>query len=121
MTEQQLTVVNGFSRYVVAWHELSDVEFERIENQAGGTAYHRLAFVTPSRRIVAEAPAGSERELMKFRDRILHAHELSPNEPQSDVGIAVEGAATLADRLGARLSKFPRLRRRPAQRTPVAG
>jgi hypothetical protein len=121
VTEQQVTVVNSFSRYVVAWHELSDVEFERIENQAGGTAYHRLAFVTPSRRIVAEAPAGSERELMKFRDRILHAHELSPNEPQSDVGIAVEGAATLADRLGARLSKFPRLRRRPAQRTPVAG
>jgi hypothetical protein len=107
VTEQQVTVVNSFSRYVVAWHELSDIEFERIENQAGGTAYHRLAFVTPSRRIVAEAPAGSQRELMKLRDRILHARELSPNEPQSDVGIAVEGAAAVADRLGA---KFPRLK-----------
>jgi hypothetical protein len=107
VTEQQVTVVNSFSRYVVAWHELSDVEFERIQNQAGGTAYHRLAFVTPSRRIVAEAPAGSERELMKFRDRILHARESSRNVPQSDVGIAVEGAAAVADRLGAR---FPRLK-----------
>ena len=40
MTEQQVTVVNSFSRYVVAWHELSDVEFERI--QTGGTAFDRL-------------------------------------------------------------------------------
>jgi hypothetical protein len=110
VTEWQVTVVNSFSRYVVAWHELSDIEFERIQNQAGGTAYHRLAFITPSRRIVAEAPAGSERELMKVRDRILHARELSPHEPQSDVGIAVEGAAAVADRLGARLSKFHDLR-----------
>jgi hypothetical protein len=110
VTEWQVTVVNTFSRYVVAWHELSDIEFERIENQAGGTAYHRLAFVTPSRRIVAEAPAGSERVLTKVRDRILHARELSPKEQQSEVGIAVEGAAVVADRLGARLSKLPRLK-----------
>ena len=96
VTEWQVTVVNTFSRYVVAWHELSDIEFERIENQAGGTAYHRLAFVTPSRRIVAEAPAGSERVLMKVRDRILHARELSPKEQQSDVGIAVQGMSPLA-------------------------
>jgi hypothetical protein len=81
VTEQQVTVVNSFSRYVVAWHELSDVEFEEIEAQGGWTAYHRLAFVTPSRRIVAEAPAGSQRALMKVRDRILHARELSLNAP----------------------------------------
>ena len=110
VTEQQVTVVNTLSRYVVAWHELSDIEFERIQNQAGGTAFHRLAFITPSRRIVAEAPAGSERELMKVRDRILHARDQSPpTDPQSDGGIAVEGAAAVADRLKARLSKFPRL------------
>jgi hypothetical protein len=107
VTEWQVTVVNSFSRYVVALHELSDVEFERIENQGGGTAYHRRAFVTPGRRIVAEAPAGSERVLMKVRDRILHARELSPKEQQSEVGIAVEGAAAVADRFGAR---FPRLK-----------
>ena len=110
VTEWQVTVVNSFSRYVLAWHELSDIEFEEIQNQGGGTAYHRLAFVTPGRRIVAEAPAGSERALMKVRDRILHARELSPKEQQSDVGIAVEGAAAVADRFGARLSKFPRLK-----------
>jgi hypothetical protein len=107
VTEWQVTVVNSFSRYVVAWQELSDIEFEEIQNQGGGTAYHRLAFVTPGRRIVAEAPAGSERALMKVRDRILHARELSPKEQQSDVGIAVEGAAAVADRFGAR---FPRLK-----------
>jgi hypothetical protein len=107
VSEWQVTVVNSFSRYVVAWHELSDIEFERIENQGGGTAYHRLAFVTPGRRIVAEAPAGSQRVLMKVRDRILHARELSPKEQQSDVGMSVEGAAAVADRLGAR---FPRLK-----------
>ena len=45
VTEQQVTVVNAFSRFVVAWRELSDIEFERIENEAGGTAFHRLAFV----------------------------------------------------------------------------
>jgi hypothetical protein len=84
VTEQQVTVVNSFSRYVVAWHELSDIEFEEIKAEGGWTAYHRLAFVTPSRRIVAEAPAGSEPELMKVRDRILHARKLSRNEPQSD-------------------------------------
>jgi hypothetical protein len=110
VTEQQVIVVNSFSRYVVAWHELSDIEFEEIKAEGGWTAYHRLAFVTPSRRIVAEAPAGSERELMKVRDHILQARELSLNEPQSDVAIAVEGAAAVADRLGARLSKFPRLK-----------
>jgi hypothetical protein len=115
VTEQQVTVVNSFSGYVVAWHELSDIEFEEIKAQGGWTAYHRLAFVTPSRRIVAEAPAGSEPELMKVRDRILHARELSLNEPQSDVGqsdvdMTVEGAAAVADRLGTRLSKFPRLK-----------
>jgi hypothetical protein len=71
VTQQQVTVVNTFSRYDVAWHELSDVEFERIENQAGGTAFHRLAFVTPNKRVVAEVPAGSRREMMKVRDRIL--------------------------------------------------
>ena len=97
VTEQQVTVVNSFSRYVVAWHELSDIEFEEIKAQGGWTAYHRLAFVTPSRRIVAEAPAGSEPELMKVRDRILHARELSLNEPQSDVSMTVEGAAAVAD------------------------
>ena len=48
--------------------------------------------------------------MLKVRDRILHARELSPSEPQSDGGIAVEGAAAVADRLGARLSKFPRLK-----------
>jgi hypothetical protein len=148
VTEQHVTVVNSFSRYVVAWHELSDIEFERIETEGGWTAYHRLAFVTPSKRIVAEAPAGSlpnpedyarrayrgeggtqapaprpepsdiesgyrnrnSSELMKVRDRILHARELSLNEPQPDVGMTVEGAAAVADRLGARLSKFPRLK-----------
>jgi hypothetical protein len=107
VTEQQVTVVNSFSRYGVAWHELSDIEFEEIKAQGGWTAYHRLAFVTPSRRIVAEAPAGSEPELMKVRERILHARELSLNEPQSDVSMTVEGAAAVADRLG---SKFPRLK-----------
>jgi hypothetical protein len=131
VTEQHVTVVNSFSRYVVVWHELSDIEFERIETEGGWTAYHRLAFVTPSRRIVAEAPAGSlpnpkhyarrayrgeggtqapaprPPELMKVRDRILHARELSLNEPQADVGAAVEGAAAVADRLGAR---FPRVK-----------
>ena len=35
VTEQQLTVVNSFSRYVVAWHELSDIEFEEIKAQGG--------------------------------------------------------------------------------------
>ena len=98
VTEQQLTVVNSFSRYVVAWHELSDIEFEEIKAQGGWTAYHRLAFVTPNRRIVAEAPAGSEPELMKVRDRILHARELSLNEPQSDVSMTVEGPAAATDR-----------------------
>jgi hypothetical protein len=98
VTEQQVTVVNSFSRYVVAWHELSDIEFEEIQAQGGWTAYHRLAFITPNKRIVAEAPAGSERELMKVRDRILHARELSLNEPQSDVGIAVVGPAAATDR-----------------------
>ena len=131
VTEQHVTVVNSFSRYVVVWHELSDIEFERIETEGGWTAYHRLAFVTPSRRIVAEAPAGSlpnpkhsarhayrgeggtqapaprPPELMKVRDRILHARQLSLNEPQADVGVAVEGAAAVADRLGAR---FPRVK-----------
>jgi hypothetical protein len=107
VTEWQVTVVNTFSRYVVAWHELSDIEFEEIKAEGGWTAYHRLAFVTPGRRIVAEAPAGSERVLMKVRDRILHARELSPKEQQSEVGIAVEGAVALADRFGAR---FPRLK-----------
>jgi hypothetical protein len=123
-------VVNSFSRYHVVWHELSDIEFEEIQNEGGGTAYHRLAFVTPSKRIVAEAPAGRlpnpkhyarrayrgeggtqapaprPPELMKVRDRILHARQLSLNEPQADVGVAVEGAAA-ADRLGAR---FPRVK-----------
>jgi hypothetical protein len=139
VTEEHVTVVNSFSRYVVAWHELSDIEFEEIQTEGGWTAYYRLAFVTPSRRIVAEAPAGSlpnpkdyarrahrgedgtqapaprSSELMKVRDRILRARELSLNEPQSDVGqsdvgMTVEGAAVVADRLGARLSKFPRLK-----------
>jgi hypothetical protein len=56
-------------------------------------------------------PAGSRRELMKVRDRILQARGQSlPDEPQSDVRIAVTGAAVVANRLGARLSKFPRLK-----------
>ena len=84
VTEQQVTVVNSFSRYDVAWHELSDIEFEKIKAQGGWTAYNRLAFIAPSKRIVAEAPAGDKSELMKVRDRILHARELSLNEPQSD-------------------------------------
>src|SRR4029453_9129985 len=95
------------------------------------TAYHRLAFVTPSKRIVAEASAGRlpnpkhyarrayrgeggtqapaprPSELMKVRDRILHARELSLNEPQSNVAMTVGGAAAVADRLGAR---FPRVK-----------
>jgi hypothetical protein len=83
VTEQKVTVVNTFSRYDVAWRELSDIELERIENQAGGTAFHRLAFVTPTKRIVAEAPAGSRREMMKARDRILRARpESPPNQTQ---------------------------------------
>jgi hypothetical protein len=77
VTEQHVTVVNTYSRYVVAWHELSDIVLEEI-----GIDYHRLAFVTPSRRIVAEAPTGSQSELMKVRDRVLHARELSLNEPE---------------------------------------
>jgi hypothetical protein len=80
---------------------------KKSKAQGGWTAYDRLDFVTPSRRIVAEAPAGSEPELMKVRDGILHARELSLNEPQSDVSMTVEGAAAVADRLG---SKFPRLK-----------
>ncbi len=36
VTEQHVTVVNSFSRYVVAWHELSDIEFEEIQTQGGG-------------------------------------------------------------------------------------
>jgi hypothetical protein len=108
VTEWQVTVVNTFSRYVVAWHELSDIELEEIKAEGGWTAYHRLNFVTPNRRIVAEAPAGSQSEMMKVRDRILRARELSPNEPQSDVGVAVEGAAGVADRFGAR---FPRVKK----------
>ena len=32
VTEQHVTVVNSFSRYHVAWHELSDIEFEEIQN-----------------------------------------------------------------------------------------
>ena len=84
MTEQHVTVVNIYSRYIVAWHELSDIEFEEIN---GEIDTYRLVFVTPSRRIVAEAPSGSQSELMKVRDRILHARDQSsPNEPQSDVG-----------------------------------
>ena len=112
VTEQQVTVVNAFSRFVVAWRELSDIEFERIENEAGGTAFHRLAFVTPTKRIVAEVPAGSRREMMKARDRILQARDQSlPNEPQSHVGMTVKGAAAVADRLAARLSSFHGLRK----------
>jgi hypothetical protein len=106
VTEWQVTVVNTFSRYIVAWHELSDIEVEEIKAEGGWTAYHRLAFVTPSRRIAAEAPAGSRDAMMKVRDRILHARELSPKEPQSDVGLAVEGAAAVADRFR---DRFPRL------------
>jgi hypothetical protein len=87
VTEQQVTVVNSFARYVVGWHELSDIELEAVGNEAGGTVYHRLAFVTPDRGTVAEAPAGSENEMMKVRDHILHARDQSsPNEQQSDVG-----------------------------------
>jgi hypothetical protein len=44
---------------------------------------------------------------MKVRDRILHARELFLNEPQSNVAMTVEGAAAVADRLGAR---FPRVK-----------
>jgi hypothetical protein len=86
VTEQQVTVVNAFSRFVVAWRELSDIEFERIENQAGGTAFHRLAFVTPTKRIVAEVPAGSRREMMKARDvfcRLLTNHYRMNHSPTS--------------------------------------
>jgi hypothetical protein len=74
VSEQQVTVVNAFFRYDVAWRELSDIEFEKIENQAGGTAFHRLAFVTPTKRIVADVPAGSRREMMKV---ILQARDQS--------------------------------------------
>jgi hypothetical protein len=99
VTEQKLTVVNTFSRYDVAWPELSDIELEKIKAQGGWTAYHRLAFVTPNKRIVAEAPAGDEPEMMKVRARILQARDQSlPDEPQSDVGIAVRGAAAATDR-----------------------
>jgi hypothetical protein len=55
----------------------------------------------------AQAPAPRAPELIKVRDRILHARELSLNEPQADVGAAVQGAAAVADRLGAR---FPRVK-----------
>jgi hypothetical protein len=57
-----------------------------------------------------QAPALRPPELMKVRDRILHARELSLNEPQSDVGIAVEGAAAVADRLGLDCRSFHDLR-----------
>ena len=36
VTEQQVTVVNSFSRYVVVWRELSDIEFEKIKTRAAG-------------------------------------------------------------------------------------
>jgi hypothetical protein len=86
VTEQHVTMVNIYSRYIVAWHELSDIELEEIKAEGGWTAYHRLNFVTPNRRIVAEAPAGSEEEMMKVRDRILRARELSPlNRSQTSV------------------------------------
>jgi hypothetical protein len=111
VTEQAVTVVNTFSRYDVPWRQLRDVSLEEIKNQAGGTAYHRLAFVTSTKRIVAESPAGSQREMMKIRFRILQArHQSWRTQPQSDAGIAVKGAAAVADRLAARLSKYPRLK-----------
>jgi hypothetical protein len=36
VTEQQVTVVNTFSRYDVPWRELSDIDFERIETRPAG-------------------------------------------------------------------------------------
>ena len=73
VTEQNVTVVNVFSRHEVPWSELTDIETD-IEKNDDGTDYY-LAFVTPSRRIRANMPYDNEDELSKVRARILEARE----------------------------------------------
>jgi hypothetical protein len=100
VTEQTVTVVNTTSRYQVPWSALTDVEIDVVENNAGGTAYHRLVLVTLSRRITAEAPAASRDHMMKLRARILRARDQSLAHAARSVDrITVTGLPALADRL----------------------
>jgi Bacterial PH domain len=73
VTEQNVTVVNVFSRHEVPWSELTDIEID-IEKNDDGTDYY-LAFITPHRRIRADMPYDNGDELSKVRARILEARE----------------------------------------------
>ena len=65
VTGQKLTVVNTFSRYAVPWRALvGKLGLEEVLSEGGSVYYNRLAFDTPTMRIVATVPAGSRPEMM---------------------------------------------------------
>jgi hypothetical protein len=73
VTEQNVTVVNDFSRHEVPWSELTDIEIQIVKDSQG-TDYF-LAFVTPTRRIRASMSYDNEDEPSKVRARILEARD----------------------------------------------
>ena len=75
VTEQMVTVVQPFSRYEMPWSALSNIE---LDTQMTKGWYYQLTFVTPTDRIVAQAPAGGRRVMTELRDRILRARPESP-------------------------------------------
>jgi Bacterial PH domain len=102
VTEQNVTVVNVFSRHEVPWSELTDIEID-VDKNDNGTDYY-LAFVTPNLRIRANMPYDNGDELSKVRARILEAREplahhrggwlpKRPDDPET-VAPEVQGAVT---------------------------
>jgi hypothetical protein len=77
-----VVVINLFRTHRLAWSDLVDISFDRVENEGGGTAYHRLLLETEGGSIAAEAPGGSTQsgsrlfrtraDLLAMRDRAVH-------------------------------------------------
>ncbi len=77
-----VVVTNLFRTHRLAWSDLVDISFDRVMNDGGGTAYHRLRLEADGRGIVAEAPGGSTKsgsrlvrtraDLLAMRDQAVH-------------------------------------------------
>ncbi|MEZ0447110.1 hypothetical protein [Cellulomonas sp. ICMP 17802] len=51
-------VRNMFTSRWVPWSDLVDITFDAVQNQGGGTSYHRLLLGTRHGPVVAQAPGG---------------------------------------------------------------
>jgi Bacterial PH domain len=107
VTEQNITVVNIFSRDEIPWSELTDIKVDYNTTDEGNEYY--LEFVTRapirgSQQIRGHAIYGTRDEAEKDRARILRTREPSTNDVASDAhAIATEDASdgpqTLSERL----------------------